>query len=60
MPVASLLTNRLLCFQVLIKLYFTSREENICRSTESLASVLKVHTIHKLYENFYIYLTDLG
>ena len=52
MLVASLLTKRWLCFQALIKLYFTSRKENICRPTESLASAPKDHTIHKLYENF--------
>ena len=52
MPLASVLTKRLLCFQVLIELYFTSREENICRPTGSLASVPKDHTIHKLYEKF--------
>ena len=60
MLVASLLTKRWLRFQVQIKLYLTSREENICRPTESLASVPKDHFIHKLYENFNINLTDLG
>ena len=52
MLVASLLTKRWLCFQVLIKLYFTGRKQNICSPTESLASVPKDHTIFKLYENF--------
>ena len=52
MPLASLLTKRLLRFRVLIELYFTSREENMWRLTGSLASAPKNHTIHKLYENF--------